>query len=437
MGTENSQVPDRSYLTLFGKKIHRAWIILIGCCFLQAGGTGAILLSAGVFYVPICNELGFARSEISLWMTAYFIATIPAMPIAGKILTRFNVTVPMSVSIVVIAAAIAAMSTYTEIWQWIVSGAIVGAFGALVLMMPSAVMIGNWFASKSGLAMGLSACASALAGAFLSPMYHTVIETAGWRNAYLVEALIVVVLCLPWALFVFKLRPEDKGARPYGIDRYVAKRESAKEAGKNVPETREIPYKRALFSVSFAMLFVFGCLSAFIGSGYDGHMPGIAISFGFDPAVGALMLSALQLGSFADKLLMGWLNDAVGVQRTIYIEFLLVILGVAGIMLVRNETLLLVCAFLFGVQDSLISVSVPLLVRQMFGVQNYVQLYAWLRVGVGIFGSFASVVVGLCFDLTGSFIPALGIALGAAIVGAIVVAIAYACRGQLTAPAKG
>ena len=61
MGTENSQVPDRSYLTLFGKKIHRAWIILIGCCFLQAGGTGAILLSAGVFYVPICNELGFAR----------------------------------------------------------------------------------------------------------------------------------------------------------------------------------------------------------------------------------------------------------------------------------------------------------------------------------------------------------------------------------------
>lgn len=419
---------------LRGHGIHYAWIILIGCCCLQAGGTGAILLSAGVFYVPICDELGFARSEISLWMTAYFIATIPAMPIAGKIITRFNIKVPMTISIIVIAIAIGMMSTYSQIWQWIISGALIGAFGSLVLMMPTAAMVGNWFALKSGLAMGISACSSAMMGAILSPVYQAVISQAGWRMTYLLEMGVFVVLSLPWALFAFTLKPEDRDLKPYGYDELMKRQEAesateSEDDGK--PAVKDIPYRKALFSVSFAMLFVFGCLSAFIGSGYDPHMPGIAISFGFDASVGAFMLSALQLGSFTDKLLMGWLNDAIGVQRTIYVEFTIVIVGVLGIMLARSAPLLLLFSFLFGVQDSLISVSVPLLVRQMFGVQNYVQLYAWLRVGVGIFGSFASVVVGLCYDLTGTFVPALAIALASAAIGMIVVTIAYAFRSKL------
>ena len=51
--------------------------------------------------------------------------------------------------------------------------------------------------------------------------------------------------------------------------------------------------------------------------------------------------------------------------------------------------------------------------RQIFGGKDFVQLNAWIRVGMGIFGAFASVFVGLSFDMTGSFIPALigGIAL--------------------------
>ena len=55
---------------------------------MQAGGLGAVLDAAGVFFVPVCDDLGFTRSELSLYLTFYFIATVFAMPLVGKWITK-------------------------------------------------------------------------------------------------------------------------------------------------------------------------------------------------------------------------------------------------------------------------------------------------------------------------------------------------------------
>lgn len=423
-----AQQQDFSYFNIFGKKVHKAWIILVGCCFLQAGGVGAILLPAGVFYIPVCEELGFARSEVSLWMTAYFLATIPSMPIAGKLFSRYSIRPIMSISILAIAITMGSISVYTELWQWIMSGVLVGAFGACVLMMPSAVMIANWFNEKSGLAMGVSACSSALAGSLFSPIFQSLITTIGWRTTYIIEAMIIVILCLPWALFIFRLNPVESNALPYGSG---LPSESQNEKETVDLRLQGVSWKKAIKTLPFLMVFLFVSVAAFLGSGFDAHMPGIAVTFGHTTAFGALMISALQMGSFTDKLLMGILNDKIGVQKTVYLELVLVALGILGLLFLRNEYLLLVAAFIFGVQDSLIAVSAPLVTKQIFGIKDYVQLYSWLRVGVGIFGSFASVMVGLSFDLTASFMPVLIVALVLCLFGMVFIGMAYKFRKTL------
>lgn len=421
-----------SCFTLFGRKIHKAWLMLVGCCFLQAGSLGPILLTAGVFYVPICTELGFARSEMSLWMTAYFLATIPAMPIAGKILQRYNVRVPMTVSIIAVAIAVGMMSTYEAIWQWVASGLVIGLFGSCVMALPTAAIIGEWFAKGTGLAMGVSAACSALSGVIMSPILASLIEAFGWRSAYLFAMVIVLSFCLPWSIFVFTLRPKDVGALPFGLaQRGAAPSRDGKNEDRSKGDLRDIPFKKAVFSISFIMICLFGCVASFLGSGFDAHLPGFTQSIGFDAAFGAMMLSALQGGSFVDKLLMGVLNDRIGVQKTVYIELIVVTCGLLGLLFLRQPVLLIISAFLFGVQDSLNTVSAPLLVRQLFGVESYVELYSWFRVGCGIVGAFASVLVGLAFDLSGSFTPAFMGGLAVVVVAAVAIFVAYACRGRL------
>lgn len=424
-------VSDPSYCAVFGHKIHRAWLILAGCCFLSAGSLGAILGSNGVFAVSVCEDLGFLRSEYSLWITVYFLSMIPAMPLAGHMITRFNSKAVMGVSALACAIAAALMGTYTQLWQFIVSGLVFGVFGTCVFQMPAAAMLGNWFDRRAGFALGLASAFASLCTAFFSPLFQFFIESFGWRATYGIQGLIVAGMTLPWIILVLRLRPSEIGALPYGYGE--AKGAPAPGGSK----AAGVPYKKALLSVSFVMVFLFAGIGAMIGSGFDAHLPGFAVSIGYDAAFGALLVSALQIGSVCEKMLMGLLNDKIGAQRTVHLEFIAVIGGILILLFAQNEAMLLLGAFLFGTQDSFSSVSLPLLVKKHFGRRNYEKIYSWARVGSGTFGSFAVVLVGLSYDLTSSFKPAFFAAILMCAIGSIVVTIAGSFSKRLSWEEEG
>lgn len=409
-----------SYVTIGSFKLHKAWIILIGCCFLQAATLAPIMGCQGNFIVPICDELGCGRSEISVFNTAYWLSMIPALPVAGRILAKYDTRKVMTVSTLAVALAAGAMGFYTAPWMWICSGIVFGTFGCCVFTIPLVSMIGNWFHKRTGVAMGIATAVSALAIVVLSPFLQGCISQFGWRNAYFVEALIVVVFALPWTIFVFRDEPAQWDAEAYGLDDQ-ANAELQERTGLDFHGQPGVPLMRALRSVPFVMLFLFAGIAAMIGSGFDSHLPGYANSLGLSAEFGAYLVSALAFGSFCEKLIMGWVNDRFGVWAGVTTEFVMVCVGVAGLLMLREPTLLLAFTFLFGVQDSFTNVSLPLLVRKVFGSRDYTQIFSWTRMGAGIFGSFAAVLVGLSYDVTGSYTPAflgafVGVLLGAAFV---------------------
>lgn len=68
---------------LFGR-YHYAFVIMVCCCLVQAFGMGLILNCGSLFYVPVCTDLGFSRSEISTYMTGYFIGTTLVTPLRAS-----------------------------------------------------------------------------------------------------------------------------------------------------------------------------------------------------------------------------------------------------------------------------------------------------------------------------------------------------------------
>lgn len=82
---------------LFGR-YHYAFVIMVCCCLVQAFGMGLILNCGSLFYVPVCTDLGFSRSEISTYMTGYFIGTTLVTPLAGKLLSKYDTRIVMSVA---------------------------------------------------------------------------------------------------------------------------------------------------------------------------------------------------------------------------------------------------------------------------------------------------------------------------------------------------
>ena len=194
---------------------------------------------------------------------------------------------------------------------------------------------------------------------------------------------------------------------------------------------RGVSVKVAVASLAFWCLFVFAGIASFIHGGIEQHMPGYVASIRFTASFAALVVSAESVGSVLDKLVMGWLNDKIGVRRTTIIELVLIAVGIVGFVVFRNPVLLVLSTVLFGVQDSLMSVSLPLLIRDIFGSRNYTQIHAWIRTGVGLFGSFSGVLVGAVYDTSGTFVPAfLGLAV-TCLVAAGCVALAYRSRRKL------
>ena len=401
---------EKSYLKIGSLRIHRAWIMLVACCFLATGYLGMLFGPNGNFYVAIAADTGFARSQLSVWQQVHFLTMAATMPLWGWLYDRVNIRVLLSVSCLGVILGAFLMGTYTEAWQWSISGLLHGAIGGGLMYMPQAILIGNWFQKRRGVALGISTAAASLAITGISPLFVSIIEAIGWRSAYTVQAIMIAILILPWTLFVIHLRPSDIGALPYG---YEPEAEAEADAKKQALLLTGVPFRRALLSIPFLMLFIFAGVATLIGSGFDAHIPGFAVSMGYSPMFGALMVSALYAGSCIEKLVMGWVNDKIGVQRTVFIELLIVAVGMVMLVVCKSEWALLVASFLFGVQDSFASVSLPLLIRAFFGAKDYSRLFAWANMGSGIIGSFGSILVGLSFDLTASYLPAFYIGIAA------------------------
>jgi MFS family permease len=407
-------------------RFHYAWLILIGCCFVQAGGLGAVLDACGVFFVPVCNDLGFTKAEISSYLTAYFIATIIAMPLVGNLLPKVNLRVVLSAATVLTALGVALMSTYTQSWQWWISGLMFGCFGSFIFVIPVPLIINNWFSERVGIAMGIAMSFSGIGAAVLGPVFTLIIQAIGWRGAYLAAAAIIVCLILPWTLFVLRFRPEDKGLKPYGYK----ETESAAAPSDAPVALPGMSARKALKTPVFWVLFILAGSIAYF-AGFNSHLPGFAQSIGYDALFGSSLLSAVMIGSVADKLIMGYLNDRVGVQFTFIIQFILIALSMIIFICFQQAWMLYVGAVFFGIQNSLFSVSTPLLVKQVFGKRNFSQIFSYVRMGSGLFGMFGPMTIGLCFDLSGSFTPAFMIGAGICVLGLLLLPVIYRLRKNL------
>lgn len=78
------------------------------------------------------------------------------------------------------------------------------------------IIINKWFVEKNGLATSIALGFSGLMGALFSPIFSSLITSIGWQGAYLVEAGLLLLLCLPAIIYPFAINPEREGAQAYG-----------------------------------------------------------------------------------------------------------------------------------------------------------------------------------------------------------------------------
>ena len=83
---------------------------------------------------------------------------------------------------------------------------------------PGAIILGNWFKKKTGMAVGISAAFSGLVGMIGSSFLGMAIPAFGWRVSYVAVGIVSTALVLPISLFILRYKPEEMGLLPYGAE---------------------------------------------------------------------------------------------------------------------------------------------------------------------------------------------------------------------------
>nr|WP_246599978.1 MFS transporter [Gordonibacter massiliensis (ex Traore et al. 2017)] len=380
--------------------------------------------SGGIFFVPVCNELGFDRGALALYLTFYFIATTFTYPLVAKYLPKWNFRVFLTVCFLVLAATEAAMGFMSELWQWYVAGVVLGVAGALVFVVASTVLIENWFIAKRGTALGIAMCGSGIGGFFFPMFGNYLIEVIGWRMAYPSIALVMCVIVLPFTMFVFRLHPSDLGLKPYGAER-------AEEMAATGAAAKGVPAKKAIVTLAFVCIFFYAGIEALF-SGYNNHLPGFAESIGYSAAFGAGILSLAQLGYSVATLVMGWVTDKIGVAASTYITLGVTAASLLGFSFLQAEVPLMVCAFVFGMNSVIITISVPTLISELFGKKYFAQILSYSRMS-GVIGCFGAAAVGACYDFTGSYVGSFFAGIVILVICAVLVGVALTQKKKLRA----
>ena len=361
---------------------------------------------------PVSQYLGVDVFDVSLYMTIVYLTEVVLSAPVGRLLQRFDMRIVCTAAACSTSLGFAAMSFYTELWQWYLSGVLIG-FGEITLLwLMVASLLNRWFSKRLGLVIGLSYAMTGVGGAVLNLVGQFLLgaDLSGWREVYLVLGLVAFALSVPFTLFAIRSHPEDVGLKAYGavLEPSVAQVDGAGDALPGIPAKQA--FRKWYF---FALVFA-GCM-ANIGR----HLPAAlhdVLPKASSPstretlqAVGALMVMSGTLEAFTmagmagGKVLIGALESR-SIQLALVIGCVGGFLGLSGIW-IGGEAVILPVLFgggmLYGLIYPFVTTLLPYLTRLIFGSKDYDRIYSVVLIPVNLVGAFAASGLALIYQNAG------------------------------------
>ncbi|MDN4470536.1 nitrate/nitrite transporter [Gordonibacter sp. RACS_AR68] len=401
----------------------RAMLVFVGCCVMQACGLGTVLNSSSAFFAIVPAAVGVDMGVFAMWITCYGIAALFGTFFAGILIPKFGAKTVISFDVVVTALCVVAFTFADASWTWqfMAIGAVMGLTGGMYFLYATPLLMGAWFGKKVlGRYLGIAQLMSGVGGALFPLVFTSLSTVMGWQSAYYLNAILLLCI-LFFSLTVFCEDPAKIGLHAFGAE------EDEMGESKSLPG---VPLKFALPTLAFVLLFLGCMLSAFPGS-FNSFVQANAVEVLGPEALifSSTLMIALQVGYIIASLVGGILVDKIGVRWLTVILYAILIVCYVSFSMASTELALMVTAFFFGMNNAIVTISVPMLAREHFGMKAYDKILSYCMMGVGLCGSMGAPVIGIIFDMTKTYS-------GSFLVGAVIAVVAIAIILLSFVPAK-
>jgi MFS family permease len=394
-------------------RIFYGWFVVAAAFAVTFIGFGSAY-TFSAFLDPLQRDFGASRGSVSLVFSLagflYFGLGIVSGPLADRFGSRRLAVAGMILMAIGLVAASAARSLL-EVYVAYGLGVGVGVGCAYV---PAIGAVQRWFVRRRGFASGLAVGGIGVGTLAMPPLASLLIQSFGWRGAYLALGAIAAVVGGGLAVLI-ENDPRERGLGPDG-DPLQPEATSTLPEGASVGEAIHSRHFISLYAA--CLICSFGVFVPFV------HLVPYARDHGVAATAAVMLLGAIGIGSTVGRFFLGGLADRMGRQLSLLLMFAGMALALAAWAISTNFWSLGAFALVFGVFYGGWVAVLPAVVMDHFGGRNVSGIIGILYTSVAFGTLIGPSTAGFVFDLSHSYTLPILASAGANIVAAAIVAVA-------------
>jgi MFS family permease len=298
------------------------WVILPSAGLaLFVSGPGQTF-SVSQFVDPLIAEFGWSRTTISGLYTAGSLTAAGAMLGIGWMLDRFGARVMLT--------GLGLAMGLAAIWMSMVSNQIgvyagftaLRVFGQGSLTLVPSSLVALWFIRRRGRATALAGLGMVLSQATFPPLIHILITRIGWRDTWVVLAIIIWTVLIPVAIVLVRRSPESVGLLPDGA--------IGQKAGEKLTIGSEQDWTlgEALRTRTFWLVLIAIAPQSLLTTALVFHQAAVFDSRGLSSAMSAAVLAVMGPVSLVGTMTGGFLADRMANRHLLLAGQALLLVGI-------------------------------------------------------------------------------------------------------------
>lgn len=375
-------------------QVFYGWTVVAASFLLDALAYGT-KYSFGVFFKPIQQEFGWSRAAVSGAASIFWIGHGAFAILMGWAGDRFGPRKVLSLAILISGSALLLVGGIQNLWQLYLVYGVIFSFGVSAVWTVLTATVSRWFTGRRGLALGLIAAGTGTGTVFLPLLSLYLISAYGWRMAYGILGLGLLVLGLA-AAQLLRRDPGEMGLKPYGWKPEAST--AAAPAGESGIALLPALRRRSLWLLALMHL----CTSVALQMVMT-HLVNYATDVGIAAMLAASFVSFVAAASVAGRLAIGTASDRIGRRRAFAICTLANGLAILWLIGASSTWMFIAFAAFFGFFYGGWIPLFPALTGEIFGTSHLGAIYGVISLASGIGGVIGPALAGYLFDLSSSY----------------------------------
>ncbi len=358
----------------------------------------------------VLKQFHLSKEQIGWVPAAQALAALMLGPMVGWLLDRIRAQIVMGTGAVLTAIGIAMMARASS-FQAVLAGSVVSGIGlSASTILPSTMVISNWFGERRGTALGVTTAGMELGGMVVAIVAGSLVVTHGWRFAYAVLAIPLVVIVLPLCLIFVRTRPEQPA------DISSAGTTDRAQVSSALPG---LEVDEALRTRAFWMLVVLQFCYTFSVGGSFIHLVQYLIGIGYTEAVGKWVVGVSLGLALIGKPTLGVLGDRIGGKNALALCLSIGALNIAFLLFARNLWVLVIFTIVAGLTGAAPIALGPMVQVETLGLRRYGSIAGLLAIPFTLGAMLGPPIVGRLADVTGTYTVSFEVCALVGLVGAV------------------